>query len=80
MDVSERAYTVWRLLVHVLLGMGLASWPPPPAGCLKLNADAAYVELTTLCGIGAVVRDNEEAVMATFTRREKRVSSMLLAE
>uniref|UniRef100_A0A803NY29 RNase H type-1 domain-containing protein n=1 Tax=Cannabis sativa TaxID=3483 RepID=A0A803NY29_CANSA len=43
-------------------------WTHPPAGCLKLNVDAAFDEDGSVIGVGAVVRDYFGDVVGAFSK------------
>ena len=55
-------------------------WSRPPAGCLKVNTDVAFLESTRTGSTGAVLRDDRGGVLAAATHAYSNVANVLMAE
>ena len=58
----------------------LPHWALPPIWQLKLNVDAVCVQANNLIGVGAVLRDHDGSVVASFTKKISASFSPHMAE
>lgn len=53
--------------MHVSSGNGGNRWQTPPLGFVKINFDGAVFKDTNMSSVGVVIRDNNGAVLASFS-------------
>ena len=73
----------FKILIHVpQLPQQVATrkWSPPPSATLKTNFDGAMFGQLDEVGIGIVIRNSEGKVMAAFTEKIQKPSSVEILE